>query len=322
MIHVDVKKLGNIADGGGWRFVGRQQGAWNRQATPGNPRNTYGNELMKHALVHTVIDDHSRVAYDEVHDDETALTATGVLARAVGWFAARAITVEHVLSDNGSPYVSTLWAQVCHQLGLVHKRPRPRRPQTNGKIERFHRTMADGWAYARCYTSEQQRRALAGWIHLYNHHRPHPACNNRPPITRFSTPSKPVQAVTGLDEAGVRVLPPTARRGGLLGEERLPAHAPRLILAHPCLSLRQIADTNEPLAQGVQLLGRGKLRAGRRRPRDLPEGVEGARCTRVCGQTFLRAFSNPLPPSVTTSSGGAILSMRAAHAREFSLRAT
>lgn len=108
--------------------------------------------------------------------------------------AARAITVEHVLSDNGSPYVSTLWAQVCHQLGLVHKRTRPRRPQTNGKIERFHRTMADGWAYARCYTSEQQRRdALAGWIHLYNHHRPHPASSNHPPITRLTTPPRSVQ---------------------------------------------------------------------------------------------------------------------------------
>lgn len=100
-----------------------------------------------------------------------------------------------------------------------------------------------------------------GWVHESEEHTP---------------TSKPVQAVTGLDEAGVRVLPPTARRGSFLGEERLPAHAPRLILAHPCLSLRQIADTNEPLAQGVQLLGRGKLRAGRRRPRDLPEHMEGA----------------------------------------------
>ena len=134
LIHVDVKKLGNIPDGGGWRFVGRQQGAWNRQGTPGKPRNKYGNELMKHAFVHTVIDDHSRIAYAEVHDDETAITATGVLVRAVDWFAARGITVERVLSDNGAAYKSHLWHQVCNQLGITVKKTRPYRPQTNGKI--------------------------------------------------------------------------------------------------------------------------------------------------------------------------------------------
>ncbi len=187
LIHVDVKKLGNIPDGGGWRFVGRHQGAWNRQGTPGKPRNKYGNELMKHAVVHTVIDDHSRIAYAEVHDDETAITATGVLVRAVDWFAARGITVERVLSDNGAAYKSHLWHQVCNLLGITVKKTRPYRPQTNGKIERFHRTLADGWAYAHCYTSERQRRdALAGWIHFYNHHRPHSACGNKPPITRLT----------------------------------------------------------------------------------------------------------------------------------------
>lgn len=121
MIHVDVKKLGNIPDGGGWRFVGRGQGKRNRAATPDKERNKHHNPKMGHAFVHTVIDDHSRVAYAEVHDDETALTATAVLARAVGWFAARGVKVERVLSDNGAAYKSNLWHQVCSQFGITVK---------------------------------------------------------------------------------------------------------------------------------------------------------------------------------------------------------
>ncbi|WP_338750585.1 IS481 family transposase [Janibacter alittae] len=186
MLHVDVKKFGNIPDGGGWRFVGRAQGGKNRAATPGKPKSKHRNPKMGHAFVHTVIDDHSRVAYAEVHDNETAATATAVLRRAVAWFTARGITTHRVLSDNGSAYVSHLWRDVCAELGIQHSRTRPRRPQTNGKIERFHRTMADGWGYARCYTSETQRRqALSAWLHEYNHHRPHTACGNKPPITRL-----------------------------------------------------------------------------------------------------------------------------------------
>lgn len=187
LIHVDVKKLGNIPDGGGWRFVGRQQGAWNRQASTIGGKNTHGQPKLGHAFVHTVIDDHSRVAYAEVHDDETAMTAAAVLTRAVAWYAARGITVERVLSDNGPAYRSHLWHTVCGQLGITVKKTRPRRPQTNGKIERFHRTLADGWAYARCYTTETQRRdALPAWLHHYNHHRPHSACENKPPSTRLT----------------------------------------------------------------------------------------------------------------------------------------
>lgn len=187
LIHVDFKKLDNIPEGGGWRFVGRQQGNWNRQATPGKPRNKYGNELMKHAFVHTVIDDYSRITYAEVRDGETALTAVAVLVRAVDWFAARGVAVERVLSDNGSAYRSHLWTDVCEQLGIMVKKIRPRYSQTNGKIERFHRTMADGLAYARCYTSKTERRnALADWIYFYNHHRTHSACGNQPPSTGYS----------------------------------------------------------------------------------------------------------------------------------------
>ena len=187
MLHVDVKKLGNIPDGGGWRYVGRRQGEKNRAATPGKPRNKHYDPLMGKAYVHTVIDDHSRVAYAEIHDDETAHTATAVLARAVKWFNARGVTVERVLSDNGGAYRSHLWRDTCAELGIRHKRTRPYRPQTNGKIERFHRTLADGWAYARHYTSETQRRqALPAWLHLYNHHRPHTATQGHPPITRLT----------------------------------------------------------------------------------------------------------------------------------------
>ncbi len=139
------------------------------------------------AVVHTVIDDHSRVAYAEVHDDETAATATAVQRRAVGWFAERGITVQRVLSDNGSACRSFLWRDVCARLGIKHTRTRPYRPQTNGKIERFHRPMSDGWGCAHCYESETERRdALPAWLHEYNHHRPHAACGNKPPITRLT----------------------------------------------------------------------------------------------------------------------------------------
>lgn len=187
MIHVDVKKIGNIPDGGGWRFVGRQQGGKNRRTTPGKPRSKHHHELIGTAFVHTVIDDHSRVAYAEIHDDEKATTAIGVLQRATSWFAARGVTVERVLSDNGSAYKSHAWRDACHELGIRAKKTRPYRPQTNGKIERFHRTLADGWAFSRHYNSESARRAaLPAWLHEYNHHRPHTAIGAKPPISRLT----------------------------------------------------------------------------------------------------------------------------------------
>ena len=187
LLHVDVKKLGNVPDGGGWRYVGRQQGGKNRAVTPDKPRSKGRGVLIGTAYVHTVIDDHSRVAYAEVHDDETALTAIGVLRRAVAWFAARGVKTERVLSDNGSCYRSHAWRDACADLGIVHKRTRPYRPQTNGKIERFHRTLVAGWAFQRLFTSESARRkALPGWLHEYNHHRPHTAIGKVPPITRLT----------------------------------------------------------------------------------------------------------------------------------------
>ena len=188
LIHVDVTKFGNIPDGGGWRFVGIEQGWVNRQAT----RDRTGIRSRKYqpkvgtCFVHTVIDDYSRVAYAEIHDDEKAVTAVGVLYRAVAWFAERGVIVERVLSDNGSAYKSFLWRDTCADLDITMKKTRPRRPQTNGKIERFHRTLGDGWAYKKLYTSETVRRAaLTGWLHQYNHHRPHSALGSLPPITRL-----------------------------------------------------------------------------------------------------------------------------------------
>ena len=184
LIHVDVKKLGRVPDQGGWRFVGRQQGNRNRSATvarTGGSRNKWSNPVIGTCYLHTVIDDHSRVAYVEAHDDETKETATAVLRNAVAWFAERGVTVARVLSDNGSCYRSHLWAQTCAELGITAKKTRPYRPQTNGKIERFHRTLADGWAYARHYTSDADRRAaLPGWLHFYNHHRIHSAIGAAP----------------------------------------------------------------------------------------------------------------------------------------------
>ena len=188
MIHVDVTKFGNIPDGGGHRFLGRAQGSRNSTATA---RTRTGYTATRHprigtAFLHTVIDDHSRVAYVEICADEKAETAVAVLHRAVTWFAQRGVIVERVLSDNGSCYRSLAWRDACADLGISHKRTRPYRPQTNGKSERFPRTLADGWAYTRFYGSEVERRAaLPGWLHFYNHHRIHSAIGGTP-ISRLN----------------------------------------------------------------------------------------------------------------------------------------
>lgn len=190
LIHVDVKKLGKVPDGGGWRYVGPAQGRRNRAATgrrinaPRHPKYPY--RLIGTCYLHTVIDDNSRVAYVEAHDDETKETCALVLRNAVAWFAERGITVRQVLSDNGGAYRSHLWRQTCTDLGITPKRTRPYRPQTNGKVERFHRTLAEGWAFKKFYPSEADRlAALAPWIHQYNHHRPHSAIGKVAPITRL-----------------------------------------------------------------------------------------------------------------------------------------
>ena len=115
------------------------------------------------------------------------ITAAGVLRNAVTWFADRGVIVERVLSDNGSAYRSFLWRDTCAELGITPKRTRPYRPQTNGKIERFHRTLAEGWAFKKFYNTESARRAaMPAWIHHYNHHRPHTAIGSSAPITRLT----------------------------------------------------------------------------------------------------------------------------------------
>src|SRR4051794_26165087 len=187
LLHMDVKKLGRIPDGGGWRYVGRQQGKANRIATPGKPRSKWRNVLIGTCFLHTVIDDYSRVAYVEARDDETGETAAEVLSNAVAWFAERGVTVQRVLTDNGGCYRSFLWRDTCAELGITHKRTRPYRPQTNGKIERFHRTLVEGWAFKKFYNSESARlAALPAWVHEYNHHRPHSAIGNAAPMTRMN----------------------------------------------------------------------------------------------------------------------------------------
>ena len=176
LIHVDVKKLGRVPDGGGWRYTGREQGFRNRARTvarTGAPRSKYRQPLIGTCYLHTVIDDHSRVAYVEARDDETKETSVAVLRNAVAWFAERGVTVHRVLSDNGGAYRSFLWRDTCAELGITPKKTRPYRPQTNGKIERFHRTLTEGWAFKKFYNSESARlAALPAWVHQYNHHRP------------------------------------------------------------------------------------------------------------------------------------------------------
>jgi transposase InsO family protein len=189
LIHVDVTKFANIPDGGGHRFLSRSESRHNAQATARRTgeRGKHYRPAIGTAFLHTVIDDHSRVAYAEICTDEKAATAIGVLQRATAWFADRGVTVERVLSDNGSAYRSYAWRAACTELSITHKRTRPYRPQTNGKIERFHRTLADGWAYARLYDSETTRRqALPAWLHFYNHHRAHSALGAQPPISRLT----------------------------------------------------------------------------------------------------------------------------------------
>jgi transposase InsO family protein len=135
---------------------------------------------------HVAIDDFSRLAYVEVLEDERATTAIGFLSRALSFFAGHGVQVERVMTDNGSAYISTAHAIACRVLGIRHLRTRPRRPQTNGKAERFIRTMLGGWAYGRIYGSSRERTtALTTWLDFYNHRRPHGALGRHPPISRI-----------------------------------------------------------------------------------------------------------------------------------------
>jgi transposase InsO family protein/transposase len=183
LIHVDVKKLGRIVGGAGKRVRGGGQhytGSYTDKA--GARRGKAGWEC-----VHIAIDDATRLAYAEVLPDEKATTAVAFLRRAIAFFARHGMTVEELITDNGAPYLSTVHAIACRLLGIRHLRTRPRRPQTNGKAERFIRTMLEGWAYGAIYRSSHERTAaLDGWLWRYNHHRPHSAIGRQPPITRLN----------------------------------------------------------------------------------------------------------------------------------------
>jgi hypothetical protein len=183
LIHVDIKKLGRIPAGGGWRMHGI-----GTDAAPASKRTGPDSGKVGYTYLHTALDDHSRLAYTEALEDERAVTASAFWHRAVAFFAAHDIvTIHRVLTDNGACYRSHAWADALTATGTKHKRTRPYTPRTNGNVERFNGTLAREWAYVRDYTSEQERRAaLADFLNYYNHERPHSALGGRPPISRTS----------------------------------------------------------------------------------------------------------------------------------------
>jgi transposase InsO family protein len=182
LIHIDVKKLGRIQGGAGHRMTGRRHSTPRLMDRAGRRRGTAGWDC-----VHVAVDDCTRLAYAEVLPDEQASTAIAFLHRAIAFYRRHGITVERVLTDNGSPYRSTVHAIACRALGVRHLRTRPRRPQTNGKAERFIRTMLAGWAYGALYgTNRERTAALDGWLYRYNHHRRHSAIGRQPPISRLN----------------------------------------------------------------------------------------------------------------------------------------
>lgn len=179
MIHVDIKKLGRIPGGGGHRVMDRAAGKRNKTGTAANRRPGY-------AYLHNAVDDHSRFAYTEILEDEKKETAAGFWERANEAFNAAGITVKRVLTDNGSCYRSHAFKDALGP-DIKHKRTRPYRPQTNGKVERFNRTMLEEWAYARPYTSEAEPvAAFPAWLHDYNHHRGHTSLKGQPPAIRVT----------------------------------------------------------------------------------------------------------------------------------------
>jgi len=170
LVHIDVKKLGRIPPGGGWRAHGR-----------GNVVH-HAKNRVGYDYIHSAIDAHSRLAYSEIHRDERGPTCAEFCTRAQQFFATQGITIEAVLTDNARNYTTSHAFQTALD-GIEHRRIRAHRPQTNGKVERFNRTLLDEWAYVRVYRSNAARtQALDRWLHLYNHHRGHTALGGDPPI--------------------------------------------------------------------------------------------------------------------------------------------
>jgi transposase InsO family protein len=173
LVHIDVKKLARIPDGGGHKKLGRSTETKRRRGAG-------------YTHVHSAIDAYSRLAYSEFAGVENVVNCVGFLDRAVAWFATQGISIERILTDNGNGYRSFAWRDRCAELAIVHTRTRAYSPATNGKVERFNRTLLDEWAYARLWRSEASRaRALAPWLHRYNHHRHHTAVGG-PPASRIN----------------------------------------------------------------------------------------------------------------------------------------
>ena len=179
MVHLDVKKVGRIPEGGGWRAHGR--GSTAAKAAKRGPGARVG-----YTYLHSAVDGFSRLAYTEALADETATTTIGFLCRARAFFTAHGITrVHRVVTDNGANYRAKAFRRTVLSLASRHQRIRPYTPRHNGKVERFNRLLADEVLYARPYASEQARReAIEVWVNHYNYHRPHTACGEQPPASR------------------------------------------------------------------------------------------------------------------------------------------
>jgi transposase InsO family protein len=178
LIHIDVKKLGRIVGGAGHRAHG--------QRALQRPVRRRGKRLTGWEFVHVCVDDATRIAYVEVLPDEQAITAVAFLRRAIDFYARHGIRIERLMTDNGPAYRSTVHALACRLLGIRHLRTRPYRPRTNGKAERFIRTLIGGWAYGAIYGSSRERTAaLDGWLWTYNHRRPHGSLRHKTPIARL-----------------------------------------------------------------------------------------------------------------------------------------
>lgn len=178
LVHIDVKKLARIPDGGGHRVLDKATGLRNQQRS-----------RVGYAFIHSAIDAHSRLAYSEIRTSENTPNSVDFLKNAHQFFSDQGIHVERVLTDNGGAYRSLLWARQCRELELRAKRTRPYRPATNGKVERYNRTLLDEWAYVRPFTSDLQRAAtLPAFLDFYNHHRFHAAIKGVPAsrVTNFS----------------------------------------------------------------------------------------------------------------------------------------
>ena len=175
LIHVDIKKISGIPDGGGWRAHGRGHEGQFKKRPSG------------YRFIHTALDDRTRLIYSEIHNDEKAVTAAAFWDRATAWFEAHGVVCERVITDNGSCYKSGLWHRACDATNTTVKKTKPRRPQTNGKVERFHRILLEEWAYIRDWTSERQRTSgYRRFIHFYNHHRSHGALGWATPIATLN----------------------------------------------------------------------------------------------------------------------------------------